>query len=651
MPKMSVHRTRTLSTSASLRAWTIQEAAELYHLPRWSKGFFALNDQGHVEVRPRGADGPAVDLKALMDDLVRRGISPPILIRFPDILRTRIERINNAFQDAIASRGYRGRYIAVYPIKVNQQKHVVEEIVQFGAPYGTGLEVGSKPELLAGLGMLEAAESPIICNGYKDRSYVDMVLLASKLGKTIIPVVEKPGELELILRRARELDVRPVLGMRLKLTARGAGRWQESAGDRSKFGLTVTDVVNVLETLRSADMLDCLQLIHFHMGSQITDIRSITDATDEASRVYVEIARAGAGLKYLDVGGGLAVDYDGSSSNFQSSANYTLAEYAENVVAVIAEACERAEVPHPTILTECGRAITAYYSVLICNVLGATEMAPGRVPASLPPDSPKLIEDMLRAYRGVSRKNFQQAYHDALDYREESLSLFKHGILTLEHRGLCESIFWATCRRILQVLREQDADYIPEELEKLEAAMADIYFCNFSAFQSIPDSWAIGHLFPILPIHRLNEPPTRRAVLADLTCDSDGKVDRFIDLRDVKEVLELHPLRNGEPYYIGIFMVGAYQEILGDMHNLFGDTNAVHVHVEDDGEYRIDHVVAGDRVDEVLRYVQFSAEDLVARMRRMVELAVREKRLTIEQSAALLARYEQGLTDYTYLNR
>ncbi len=640
--------TRQSSPTDSLRGWTIQDAIDLYNVARWGDGFFGVNEKGNIDVFPRGAGGPSVDLKELVEELRQRDIALPILIRFSDILRARIEKLNEAFRGAIAEHNYRGRYMGVYPIKVNQQRHVVEEIVHFGSPFAYGLEAGSKPELMAVLGLLEADEPLIICNGYKDQEYIDMVLLATKLGKTIIPVVEKYGEFELIVQRAKALNIKPKVGVRIKLSARGSGRWQESAGDRSKFGLTVMELVAAIEYLKSQNMLDMLRLVHFHIGSQITNIRSIKEALAEASRVYVEVAKAGAPLGYLDVGGGMAVDYDGSQSNFPSSANYSMQEYSADVVATISEACEKAEVEHPHIVTECGRAITAHHSLLILNVMGSAEMTTGPLPKKLPQDAPNILKNLLYVHNSVTRKNFQEAYHDALHYREEALSLFKLGYLTLEQRGTCEAVFWATGQKILRLLRDSDMEYIPDELEGLESAMADIYFCNFSAFQSVPDSWAVQQLFPIVPIHRLHEEPTRRAILADITCDSDGKVDKFCDLRDVKEVLELHPYKN-EPYLLGIFLVGAYQEILGDMHNLFGDTNAVHVNIEDDGSYRIEHVVNGDTVEEVLRYVQFSSEDLIARLRRTVERSVREKRLTLEESADFLRRYERGMKGYTYL--
>lgn len=636
----------TSSRADLLRTWSIADSADLYMVRQWGGGFFGINERGHVVVHPRGADGPSLDLKDLVDELLERGIDLPLLVRFSDILRTRIRQVNEAFAKAFADHESSGGYMGVYPIKVNQQRHVVEEIVQYGAPYKYGLEAGSKPELMTALAMLDSPEPLIICNGYKDVEYIDMALWGQKLGKTIVLVVEDFAELEKILDRSAALKVTPRVGLRMKLSARGSGRWQESGGSRSKFGLTVTEILRSVELLKKEGMLGSLVLTHFHLGSQITNIRSIKEALAEATRIYLELVKMGAGLKYFDVGGGLAVDYDGSSSNFQSSANYTLDEYVSDVVHAVTEACNAAEVPHPIIVTECGRAITSYQSVLIFNVLGVTELAQDPVPASLPDEAPPVLHNLLEVHNSISSKSLQEAYHDALHHRDEALSLFNLGYLTLEERGTAESIFWSACRKILKIMREKE--YVPDEMEGLEAQLADTYCCNFSAFQSVPDCWAVGQLFPIMPIHRLTEEPVRRTILADITCDSDGKIDKFIDLRDVKSTLQLHAFNGGE-YYLGTFLTGAYQEILGDMHNLFGDTNAVHVSIADDGQHFVDHVVAGDTVEEVLHYVQYSTEDLLVRMRRTVEIAVRNRLITFNESAELLRRYQRGLEGYTYL--
>jgi arginine decarboxylase len=529
---------------------------------------------------------------------------------------------------------------------VNQQRHVVEEILDFGRPFNFGLEAGSKPELLAVLALTNGLDTPIICNGFKDDEFIKMTVLARKIGKQIIPVVEKFTELEAIVRYAQELNVRPVIGMRVKLAQRGAGRWRYSAGYRSKFGLTLAEVLEAHEYLKQRGMSDCLQLLHFHLGSQITNIRSIKGALTEAARMYVELARIGAGVQYLDVGGGLGIDYDGSQTDFESSVNYTLQEYANDVVFRVKSICDEAGVAHPTIISESGRAVVAYHSVLVFDVLGVSNFDRYESEAPVPADAPQPVTDLAAVCRDLSKKNFLESYHDAVQAMDEVLNLFNLGYLTLEQRALAEKLFWTVCGKLLKIVRE--LDYVPEDLQGLQAMLSDTYFCNFSIFQSMPDSWAVKQLFPIMPIHRLNESPTRRAVLGDITCDSDGKIDQFIDLRDVRSTLELHSF-NGQPYYLGTFLLGAYQEILGDLHNLFGDTNAVHVSLDDDGHVSLDAVIKGDTVREVLHYVQYSADELSAKMRKDVERAVRMGRISIEESRQLLRFYESGLEGYTYL--
>jgi arginine decarboxylase len=575
----------------------------------------------------------------------RRGLRLPLLIRFSDILRTRIEQLAGAFRQASTDNDYRGGYLGVYPIKVNQQAHVVAELMEFGRPTNLGLEAGSKPELLVALALQENPEALILCNGYKDRAFVETALLARKLGRQVIVTMDQIGELDTIVEASRDLGIRPVIGVRARLVTRGAGKWIESTGDRSKFGLTSTEIMRVVERLREEEMLDCLQLLHFHIGSQITAIRAIKDALREASRIYVELAKLGANMRYLDCGGGLGVDYDGSKSTFHSSINYSLEEYAADVVSQIAEACDARGVAHPDIVTESGRALVAHHSVLVFNVLGTNEILAGHAPRPPGEDDPREIQQLWDTCESVSRKNFQEAYHDALQLKEEAITAFNLGYLDLRARARVEQLFWATCEKILKVIR--DVPYVPDELEGLERQLCDTYFCNFSLFQSMPDHWAVKQLFPMMPISRLDERPGRRAVLADLTCDSDGKVDKFIDLRDVRDFLDVHALNDG-PYYVGAFLVGAYQEILGDLHNLFGDTDAVHVRL--DGEhYKVEHVVEGDSVGEVLSYVQYERRDLVTRVRRAAEAAVKEKRLSLGESGLLMRHYEEALTAYTYL--
>jgi len=586
-----------------------------------------------------------IDLKHLVDTLGMRGIHVPILVRFGEILKCQIQEINDAFQNAIREHNYKANYCCVYPIKVNQQRQVVEEVYEAGRPFGFGLEAGSKPELLAVLGLTDNA-TPIVCNGFKDDEYIEMCMMALKIGRNITPIIEKYTELDLILKYAEQHKVRPKIGVRVKLAARGSGRWKSSGGYRSKFGLTITEALQVLEELRTRGMEDCLELLHFHLGSQITNIRSVKNALTEAARVYVELARLGAGVRYMDVGGGLGIDYDGSQTDFESSVNYTLQEYANDVVFRIKSVCDEAGVAHPAILSESGRAVVAYHSVLVFDVLGVSNFDHYQIPPEIPAGTPQQISDMLAIYRDLSKKNMVESYHDAMQAVDELLTMFNVGSLNLQMRALSERLFWTVCNKLLSMVRE--LDYVPEELQGLESLLSDTYFCNFSIFQSMPDSWAIKQLFPIMPIHRLKEVPSRRGVLGDITCDSDGKIDQFIDLRDVRKTLELHPF-TGQPYYIGVFLLGAYQEILGDLHNLFGDTNAVHVSLNEAGEVELDTVVRGDTVAEVLDYVQFNARTLLDMFRRDVERAVREGRIGYEESGRLLKFYEDGLYGYTYL--
>jgi arginine decarboxylase len=631
------------------RKWTVADSAEVYGVKYWGNNYFSVNDAGNVQSHPAGLDGAKIDLKELVDEVARRGIGLPLLIRFSDVLKSRIVELNETFKRAIAEYGYKGDYKGVYPIKVNQHRFVVEEIVQFGRPYHYGLEAGSKPELLAVMAMLDDEEALIVCNGYKDEEYIETALMASKLGRTVLIVVEKYSELSLIAEVAKKVGVRPRIGIRVKLAAKGSGRWEASGGDRSKFGLSTREVVEAINFLRANDLLTCFELVHFHLGSQISAIRAVKNALREAGRFYVEICRLGAPLKYFDAGGGLGVDYDGSQTNFASSMNYTTQEYANDIVFSLQEICDAGGVPHPTIVTESGRAVVAHHSMLVVDILGVGEFDVGKAPEQVGNDASRVVKNLFETFREVSRKNVLESYHDALEYKEEALQLFNLGNLSLSERVVAEDIFWGVCQKLLKMVR--DMREVPEELEGLERALSDTYFCNFSMFQSLPDIWAIDQLFPIMPIHRLGEEPTRRAVLADITCDSDGKIDHFIDRRDVKSVLELHPINNGQDYYLGIFLIGAYQEILGDLHNLFGNTNTVHVSLAAGGGYQIEHVVTGDTVTDVLKYVSYSREELVARVRRFAELAVRANRMSLEETRSMLRMYEEGLAGYTYLER
>ncbi len=633
-----------------LRRFTVADAVDMYNIDRWGKDFISVSDKGHLLVEPRGLGNGSIDLRDLIDQINRRGIESPVLVRFSDMLKARIATLNGAFARAIGEYKYEGDYRGVYPIKVNQNRKVVEEIVEFGKPYHYGLEVGSKPELIAAIAMHEDAEALIVCNGYKDADYIELALYASHLGKKVIIVIEKMSELSQILSVAKEVGIVPRLGIRARLSSRGAGRWEQSGGDKAKFGLSAGEILLACQRLKEADSLDKLVLLHFHLGSQISAIRSIKTALREAGRFYVELHKLGcSALEYFDVGGGLGVDYDGSQTNFASSMNYTVQEYANDVVYSLQQTCDENAAPHPTIVTEAGRAIVAHHSVLLVNVLGVSEFGYDRVPGSIPENSDPIVSKLMETCQGLTSKNVRESYHDALEYKDQTLQLFNLGHLSLEDRVLCERIFWAVARRIETIMRTMSP--VPEELTKLEKALSDTYFCNFSVFQSLPDAWAIEQLFPIVPIHRLNERPTRFGILADITCDSDGKIDNFIGTREIQKVLPLHrhPTGSEEPYYLAFFLVGAYQEILGDMHNLFGDTNAVHVHLGPQNQCHIEEVVSGDTVDEVLRYVEFEPAELLRKLRGLVEKSLRQGIITLEDSKRIVKRYRESLSSYTYL--
>lgn len=638
------------------KTWTIEDSEELYRINGWGEPYFSINAAGHITVSPKGDRGGSLDLFELVNALKQRNLNLPLLIRFSDILEDRIERLNAAFAKAIARYSYPGVYRGVFPVKCNQQRHLVEALVKFGRPYQFGLEAGSKPELMIALATMTTPGALLICNGYKDREYIETAILAQRLGKTPIIVLEQIEEVPLVIEAGRKLGIRPILGVRAKLSAKGIGRWGISAGDRAKFGLTIPEILNTVEQLRAADMLDSLQLLHYHIGSQISAIAVVKDAIREASQIYVELAKLGANMKYLDVGGGLGVDYDGSKTNFYASKNYNVQNYANDIVAEVKEACEERNITAPTLVSESGRAIASHQSVLVFDVLGTSEV-PSATPEPLQTKEHLIIRNLYETYQSISVENYQEAYHDATQFKEEAISLFTFGYVTLPERARAERLYWACCHKILQIARQQD--YVPDDLEDLEQIMASIYYVNLSVFQSAPDSWAIDQLFPIMPIHRLDEEPTRRGTLADLTCDSDGKIDQFIDLRDVKHVLELHPLKpvanpptsthNHEPYYLGMFLNGAYQEIMGNLHNLFGDTNAIHITLTPKG-YQIDHVVKGDTMTEVLGYVQYDSEDLVESIRQQTEQALQDKQITLQEAQLLLQNYERSLSRYTYLS-
>jgi arginine decarboxylase len=627
--------------------WSAVDAAELYDVARWSEGYFSVGDDGNLLVHPERDPRRSIDLKGLADQLQLRGLDVPVLLRFDGIIRDRLQVLNDAFASAIGEYGYGGKYSCVYPIKVNQQREVVEKVVQFGRQFGFGLEAGSKTELLAVVAMTDD-QIPIICNGFKDAEYIEMALLAQNVGRRVILVVEKYTELDLILRCAERIGMRPVLGMRVKLAARGAGRWQCSGGYRSKFGLRVNEILSALDELTSRGMEDCFQLLHFHLGSQVTNIGQIKSALNEASRVYTDLVKRGAGLKFLDVGGGLGVDYDGSQTDCESSMNYTIAEYARDVVYHIQTVCDDAGVPHPDIISESGRAISAFHSVLIYRVLGVSRQGREEPIQNLVPqaDAPQPVHDLYQSCAELNQHNILERYHDAQNAIELAMALFATGHLPLDQRCLAESLYFSLCHRIRTL--SCSMAHVPEELESLDRMLSDNYFCNFSLFQSMPDSWAIKQLFPVMPIHRLDEQPKRHAVLSDMTCDSDGKIDQFISRRSVKRTLLLHEF-DGTPYFIGTFLVGAYQEILGDLHNLFSNTNTVHVDVSDSGEVMLDAMQKGETVSKVLGHVRYNAGDLIHRLQIAAQAAVSDGSVDEAQAAEFVQCYENALDGYTYL--
>jgi arginine decarboxylase len=623
--------------------WTIEDSLDLYNVAGWGIGYFGVNARGRVTVHPTKDQSRGLDLFELAMDMDAQGVKLPLLLRFSDILRTRIETLSDRFSHAIEEFRYEGGYTTVYPIKVNQQRHVLEEIVAFGEKHGVGLEVGSKPELQAVLALTERTDHLIVCNGYKDEEFMRLALMGQKLGHQVIIVIEKITEVETILRVAGEMDVVPTVGVRIKLSTSGSGRWSDTAGERSKFGLNSAQLVRALDLLKAAGRLDILKLVHFHLGSQIPDIRNIKLAMNEVARYYVELRQMGVDVQYVDVGGGLGVDYDGSRSTAAASVNYSVQEYANDIVYALAEACRENEVPMPHIISESGRALTAHHALLLINVVDLETQSPD-LPSEAPDeDAHPLVQELAATYKEVGTRSLREVYHDASFSKEQVQAHFNSGTLTLRERSVAERYWLAIMNRVAVEARKDEEEY-EDFLPELDAILIDRYFCNFSLFQSLPDSWAIDQLFPIMPIHRLDEEPTRRGTLQDMTCDSDGKIDRFTGGRKGKPSLELHPFELDEPYILGIFLTGAYQEILGDLHNLFGDTNAVHVRLTDDG-YEIGDLVHGDTVTEVLNYVQFNSQDLVATFRKKVANA----RLKKAEANGFIADYVHGLAGYTYL--
>ena len=627
-------------------AWSSEKSAELYGVETWGHGFFGVNKEGHSTVRLTDDETTAeVSIFEVIEGLRDRGTHLPVLLRFRDLLHSRISEINLSFRKAIKDTGYKGEYRGVYPIKVNQQRQVIEEIAEFGKKFHYGLEAGSKPELIAALAHMHDPEAYIICNGYKDEEFIDLALHSQKMGLKIMLVLEMPTELELILERSRAIGILPNLGVRVRLSTRGSGHWQDSAGDKSVFGLNASQVIQVVDHLKDAGYIGCLKMLHYHQGSQIPNIAAIREGCTEAVRMYCDLVKEGAPMGVLDIGGGMAVDYDGSHTNFHSSCNYSVAEYCTDIVEVVGQVCDKAGVAHPNLISESGRAVVAYYSVLVFNILDVTRAQTSEEAPVIPEKAPQNLLNIIEVNNALTKKNLQECFNDAVYYRDQMRAQFFYGSATLRERGLAESWFWHILTRISKLIAELDD--IPEDLRELSSTLVDFYYGNFSLFQSVPDSWAIDQLFPVMPIHRLNEKPKQRAVLADITCDCDGKIDRFIDKEDVAKVLPLHELLPDKPYYVAVFLVGAYQETLGDLHNLLGDTNVVGVHLEN-GKPVYTHEVEGDTVADVLSYVEYDPKELVTRFHAFAERAVNQGRISPKERREVLDLFRTGLNGYTY---
>ena len=629
-----------------MKKWTIEDSKELYNMGGWGTSYFGINNKGDVYVTPC-KDNTQIDIRDIMDELALRDITPPVLLRFPDILDNRIEKTSSCFEKAAKEYDYKGESFIIYPIKVNQMQPVVEEIISHGRKFNLGLEAGSKPELHAVIAVQCQSDSLIICNGYKDQSYIELALLAQKMGKRIFIVVEKLNELDIIARIAKKLGVRPNLGVRIKLASSGSGKWEESGGDASKFGLTSSELLAALEILENKGMKDCLKLIHFHIGSQITKIRRIQTALREASQFYIQMHKMGYDVEFVDCGGGLGVDYDGTrSSNSESSVNYSIQEYVNDCLYTFIEAANANGIKHPNLITEGGRSLSAHHSVLVIDVLETASLPEMNEEYEPTPESHKLVKDLYEIWDNLNPRTMMEDWHDAEQIREEALDLFSHGMVDLQTRAEIERMYWSVCREVNSMAKSMK--HLPEELKGLDKLLADKYFCNFSLFQSLPDSWAIDQLFPIVPLQRLDERPTRSATIQDITCDSDGKIANFVTNRHLSHILPVHTIKKNDPYYLGVFLVGAYQEILGDMHNLFGDTNAVHISVKD-GKYNIDQIFDGETVEEVLSYVQYNPKKLVRQLEIWVTKSVKAGKISLEEGKEFLSNYRSGLYGYTYL--
>ncbi len=628
-----------------MRKWTIEDSDELYNISGWGKNYFSVNKKGNIVVKP-GTNDVEIDLKELLDELQVRDVSTPVLLRFPGILDNRIETMSKCFEKASKQYDFEGKYYNIYPIKVNQVKPVVDEIINAGKKFNIGLEAGSKSELHAVLAVTNSPDALIVCNGYKDEDFIELALLAQKMGKKIFLVVEKLNELKLIIEIAKRLDLIPNIGIRIKLSSPGSGKWEESGGDTSKFGLNSIELIKAIDIVREANLLEAVKLIHFHIGSQITKIRMFKNALRECAQFFVQINKLGCNIEYVDIGGGLGVDYDGSRSFSNSSVNYTIQEYANDAIYMLKDACEKNNLPHPGIITEGGRSLTAHHSILVFDVLEITSTPEWNDEEEVRKDDHELIIELHGILEKLNSGNLSESWHDAIQIREEALDLFSLGLLDLPTRAKVEGLFWSIAKKGHAIALEYK--HLPEEFRRMQKLLADKYFCNFSLFQSIPDSWAIDQIFPVVPIHRLNEKPEKFGILQDITCDSDGKINNYIGVHNYAHYLPLHDFKKGEPYYIGVFLVGAYQEILGDLHNLFGDTNAVHI-VADENGYRIKNVIDGETIADVLEYVQFEPKKLVRTMEKWVTASVKKGKITAKQGKEFLAIYRSGLYGYTYL--
>lgn len=630
--------------------WSSEKSRELYGIRNWGGGYFDISKNGDVLIRPGGRDGKAtVSMMEIISGIEERGLSMPVLLRLEGILDSRIRQLHESFAKAIKTSGYQSVYRGVYPIKVNQQEQVVSEVARFGKQYHHGLEAGSKPELIAAISLIDDPEAFVICNGYKDEEFVDLALHATRMGIQCVLVVETMSELDLILTRSKIQGVDPILGVRIKLSSQAGGRWTESGGDRSVFGLNTAQVIDMVDVLREKKMLNCLQLLHCHVGSQIPNIRDIRGAVSEAARIYAGLVQEGAAMGIIDLGGGLAVDYDGSHTNFSASSNYTIDEYTADVVEQIMAPLDETGIPHPVLVTESGRATVAYYSVLLFNILDVSKMETHCPPEKLGDDHHEITKSLFELPGNMTLKNTQESYHDAIYYRDEIRHLFRHGAISLRERALAEQVFWHIMTQVLKFMGKMK--YVPDELEGLESRLADVYYGNLSVFQSLPDAWAIDQLFPVMPVHRLLEAPSQNAIISDITCDCDGKLDRFVELQDVSHTLPLHPLLPDQEYYLGVFLVGAYQETLGDLHNLFGDTNVVSIRVDSKGGVEYAREIEGDTVGDVLSYVEYDVKAIVSRIRNCAERAVRQGKMNARDRRNVMSAFEEGLRGYTYFER